>query len=238
MLTDMDVDFAAVAKYLASPARAAMVGHLLEGRALTASELARAAGVRPSTASEHLAQLVAGGLLTVTNQGRNRYFSIANIETAEALESLACICPRITSRSLTGSREDEAQRLARICYDHVAGRLGVAILDGLLAASWLVADDSGLTVTAHGERGLRRLGVDLGSVRSQRRSFARACMDWTERRPHLAGALGASLAAALLDRRWVERRARRRGLRITPAGSAGLGSLLGVYVPGSAERAS
>jgi DNA-binding transcriptional ArsR family regulator len=229
----MDVDFATVAKCLASPARAAMVGHLLDGRAMTASELAKAAGVRPSTASEHLAQLVAGGLVAVTNQGRNRYFSITNIETAEALESLAQICPLSTARSLTGSMQDEAQRLARICYDHVAGRLGVAILDGLLTTRWLVADRSGFAVTARGELGLRQLGVDLGSARSQRRSFARACMDWTEHRPHLSGALGASIAAALFDRRWIERRAKWRGLHVTPAGSAGLRGLLGVYVQDS-----
>src|SRR5580700_9129803 len=150
-----------------------MVGHLLEGRAMTASELARAAGVRPSTGSEHLAQLVAGGLVTVTKQGRNRYFSITNIETAEALGSLAQICPINAARSLNGAKEDDAQRFARICYDHVGGRLGVAILDGLLAAKWLCADKSGFAVTASGEPGLRSLGVDLGAARSARASRRR-----------------------------------------------------------------
>jgi DNA-binding MarR family transcriptional regulator len=212
-----------------------MVGYLLEGRAMTASELARAAGVRPSTGSEHLAQLVAGGLVTVTKQGRNRYFSITNIETAEALGSLAQICPINAARSLNGAKEDDAQRFARICYDHVGGRLGVAILDGLLAAKWLCADKSGFAVTASGEPGLRSLGVDLSAVRSQRRSFARACMDWTEHRPHLAGALGAGIAAALLDRGWVERRVRMRGLRVTSPGASGL-RLLGVHVPRAARH--
>jgi DNA-binding transcriptional ArsR family regulator len=227
----VNVDFATVARHLASPARAAMIGHLFDGRAMTAGELAKVAGVLPSTASEHLAQLVSSGLLTMTTQGRSRYFFLADVQTAEALEALAHICPQQTVKSLTGSTEDAAQRLARICYDHVAGQLGVAIFQALLSLSWLRPGNSGFEVTAEGDCGLSRLAIDAGALRTQRRAFARPCIDWTERRPHLAGALGASIAGALLDQKWIVRRRKTRGLRITPAGSAGLGDLLGLQLP-------
>lgn len=227
----MNPDYATVAKCLASPARSAMVGRLLDGRAMTAGELARAARVLPSTASEHLAQLVTAGLVTSMYQGRRRYFSLATIETAEALEALAHICPRQSTRSLAGVREDTALSMARLCYDHLAGKVGVAILDALLSAKWLQPSDGGFAASAKGTAGFGHLGIDIDSLRSRRRAFARGCMDWTERRPHLAGALGANVATALLDQRWLERRSQGRGLRITPTGSAQLKEVFGAQVP-------
>ncbi len=183
----MNSDYATVAKCPASPARSAMVGRLLDGKAMTAGELARAAKVLPSTASEHLARLAAAGLVTSMYEGRRRYFSLATTETAEALEALAHICPRQSARSLAGVREDTALSLARLCYDHVAGKAGLAILDALLSAKWLQPEDGGFAATAKGTAGFGHLGIDIDSLRSRRLAFARGCMDWTERRPHLAG---------------------------------------------------
>jgi DNA-binding transcriptional ArsR family regulator len=226
----MNPDYVHVAKCLANPARSVMVGCLLDGRALTAGELARSAGVLPSTASQHLAQLLAAGLVTATSQGRHRYFTLASPQTAEGLEALARICPPRTARSLTASREDAALRFARMCYDHLAGKLGVAILDAVLIKDWLQAANAGFVVTAEGRRAFEQLGIDLDAAQWRRRVFARACMDWTERRPHLAGALGSSLAAELLEQKWLERRERGRAVRVTPQGSDRLSDLLGVQV--------
>jgi DNA-binding transcriptional ArsR family regulator len=224
----MDADFVAAAKCLANPARSLMVGRLLDGKALTASELARVAGVQPSTASEHLAQLAAGGLVTAISQGRHRYYSIASAEIAESLEALARICPRTAVRSLTASSEASQLTFARTCYDHLAGKLGVTILDALLARGWLAPAHGGLASTPEGVTGFSQLGLQVDSVRHPRRPFARTCLDWTERRPHLAGTLGAGMATALLDRNWVERKSRQRALRLTQAGRDGLDRLLGV----------
>jgi DNA-binding transcriptional ArsR family regulator len=234
----MNPDYVQVAKCLASPARSVMVGCLLDGRAMTAGELARAAGVLPSTASQHFAELLAAGLITATSQGRHRYYALASAQTAEGLEALARICPRRTARSLTGSREDVALSFARMCYDHVAGRLGVAILDAVLARDWLRAATAGFVVTGEGSRGFAQIGIDLDAAQRLRRVFARGCMDWTERRPHLAGALGASLACAMLDQKWLERRGRGRGVRVTAQGSEKLNDLLGVRVQELCESAS
>lgn len=207
-----------------------MIAHLLDGRALTAGELARASGVVPSAASAHLAQLAATGLVSVTVQGRNRYFRIADAPTAEALEALAQICPSKNALSLRGATEDLAQANARMCYDHIAGTLGVEILDAMLSRRWLLPAAEGFEVGPQGISGLRLLGIDADAVRSRRRAFARGCLDWTERRLHLAGALGASVAGACLERQWVRRSSRRRGLDITPAGTAALTELLGIQV--------
>jgi len=221
-------DFAAVAKLLANPARSAMVGALLDGRALTAGELARVSGVAPSTASQHLEDLVSGGLLVTSAQGRHRYFAVASAEVAEALESFARICPALPIRTLRASEETRDLRRARTCYDHLAGTLGVAVFEAVLARHWLVADGGGLVVGPPGHGGFAELGVDVAAVERQRRRFARPCLDWTERRPHLAGALGSALTVALLERRWVEPQTRRRALRVTPVGEHELRSLLGV----------
>jgi DNA-binding transcriptional ArsR family regulator len=226
----VDVDFASVAKSLANPARSAMIAHLLDGRAMTAGELARVAGVLPPAASEHLAQLTAAGLVAVTAQGRHKYFRIADIATAEALEALAHICPPKTARSLTRSIDDAVQSRARMCYDHIAGQLGVDILDALLDLSWLIPATTGFDVTPEGRAGFRSMGVDAEALKAQRRAFARRCLDWTERRPHLAGALGASLATGCIERQWIRRRDKYRGLDITSVGVVSLNELLGVRV--------
>jgi len=229
----MDADFATVARLLASPARSTIVGALLEGRAMTAGELARIAGVAASTASEHLAELVSGGIVRVARQGRHRYFTLARPEVAEALEALSRICPAAPVRSLRASKEAEALGFARLCYDHLAGELGVALLDAFIANEWLdVAGPDGCEVTRAGEVGLTAFGVDVASLRSKRRHFAPTCLDWTARRSHLAGALGAGITGSLLERGWVELAVRRRGIELTDTGGTWLRRLIGLEVDG------
>lgn len=215
-----DADIAPVAALLADPARAAMLTALLDGRALAAGELARLAGVSPATASSHLSRLLAGGLVTVVSQGRHRYYRLAGHDVAAALEALAHLVPRLPVRSLRQSREAAALSQARICYDHLAGQAGVAVLDALLADGVLCGTECSqdFEVTAAGAAALTRFGLDLAALRRSRRHFARSCLDWTERRPHLAGALGAAITERLLDLGWIERGTHRRAVRVTAAG--------------------
>lgn len=217
-----------MAKLLASPARSSIAGALMCGRQLTAGELARIAGVGASTASEHLAELVAGGLVSVHRQGRYRYFAVAGPEVAEALESLARICPTTPVRSLRASKEAEALSFARTCYDHRAGRLGVLVLEALVDHQWLADHAGGYDVTPLGRDRLAAVDVDPEAVRGQRRRFAYPCLDWTDRHFHLAGALGAAITAAFVSNDWLRRDSRHRALDVTSAGAEGLQALLGI----------
>ncbi len=228
----MGTDYAAVARLLANPARSAVVDALMDGRALASGELARLAGVQPSTMSEHLVELVDGGLLAMVAAGRHRYYRLAGAEVADALEGLSRICPAVPARSLRQSVADQSMRRARMCYDHIAGALGVALLERTLTASWLIADPVGtasdLDMTEAGADMFARIGVDPVLCRRTRRHFARSCMDWSERRMHLAGALGAATAKALLDQGWLHRVGTGRRLRITDQGEDCLRTVLGV----------
>lgn len=223
----MGTDYAAVAGLLGHSARAAMVDALMSGETMTAGRLARAAGVAPSTASEHLARLVEGGLVAVDARGRHRHHRIARPEVAEALEALARICPPTPVRSLRQSGQRAALGHARTCYDHLAGIVGVALTEALVHRRWIEPGGDGFAVTAAGERGLAGAGVDVAAARGARRAFARPCLDWTERRPHLAGALGAAVAARALAAGWVRRR-EGRGLALTPTGHTVLADHFGV----------
>jgi DNA-binding transcriptional ArsR family regulator len=223
---DGDADLAAVAALVAEPARARMLTALGDGRALPASALAAEAGVAPSTASGHLAKLVDGGLLAAESNGRRRYFRLRGPEVAEALEGLARVAPREPVRSLGQATRIEALRAARTCYDHLAGRLGTALMDALLGRG-LVADEH---VTEMGIVTLRGLGIDLDAIPGRRPLF-RSCLDWSERRPHAAGKLGAALAARALELGWVERLDGSRALRVTPAGETGFADAFGVRAP-------
>jgi DNA-binding transcriptional ArsR family regulator len=220
-------DYAAVARLLGYPTRSAMIDALMDGGALPASELARVAGVRVSTASEHLARLAEGGLVAVAPQGRHRYFRISSSAVAEALEAFARICPPSPVRSLQTSMDADAIRYARTCYDHLAGTLGVAVLDAMRRKRWLAPADGGYRVSRSGSLALEAAGVDVAGAVGRRRSFARPCIDWTERRPHLAGALGAALTTTLFDRDWI-RRHDGRGVAPTDGGRIALHRVFGV----------
>jgi len=218
-------DVAAVAALVAEPARAAIVDALMDGHGHRAGELAARAGVAASTASGHLARLLDGGLVTCTQEGRERRYRLASPAVADAIEALARLAGPLEVHSLRTADRASALRTARTCYDHLAGRLGVGLTDALTERAALVPVDGSFQLTAVGERTLAGIGVDVADARAARRAFARACIDWTERRPHLAGALGAALADALTARHWVERRPRDRALRVTDAGARGLAEL-------------
>ena len=208
------------AKLIGEPARAAILDALMSGAALASGELARVAGVSPATASEHLSQLLAGGLVRVQRAGRHRYYRLASPEVGHALEALSLVgTDRPAISSLRMARADEAMRFARTCYDHLAGRLGVAVHDALLAHGGLAAGGDGYQLTPAGEQ----------LARAARRRFARPCLDYTQRQPHLAGALGAAVCTRLIELGWLARRVPgQRALKITSAGRAGFADVLGI----------
>jgi DNA-binding transcriptional ArsR family regulator len=228
---DVDGDIAVVGGLLADPARVAMLDALFGGDALPAGELARRAGVAPPTASAHLRRLLDGGLVVVEPRGRHRLYRLAGPAVAEAMEALALIAPPRPVRSLRQSQRAQALRFARTCYDHLAGVVGVAVTDALLRSGALLpAGARDFDLAPAGEELLAPLGLGVAEARRQRRAFARRCLDWTERSPHVAGALGAALLARLLDLGWLARGRVPRGLVLTEAGRAGLGATLGCAV--------
>jgi len=230
-----------IAGLLADRSRAAFCMALLDGRAWTAGELARHAGISPSTASEHLSLLVAGGLLAEERQGRHRYVRLADPATAALIEDLAAYSssrpsPGPAPSSLRESGRMSAEARARTCYDHLAGHLGVAVTDAILSRG-LVADDAGLVVTEAGRVWLAELDIDLFALKGSR-PMVRSCLDWTERRTHLAGALGAALCKLAFDRHWVERIGSGRALKVTPEGGRAFRELLGIDVGRSRVQSS
>ena len=218
-----DTDLATIGALIGDPSRARRLDALMGGRALAVGELASIAGIGPSTASEHLARLREGGLVEVVAQGRHRYFRIAGPAVGAALEALSHVAPPRPVRSLRAAGHAQALGFARTCYDRLAGVCGVALHDSLLAQEWLTP---AYDLTPAGATGLDEWGVDVAAARSRRRSFARPCLDWTERRPHLAGALAAAITDGLVERGWFVRRAAdSRALRLTAEGRSGLESL-------------
>ncbi len=279
-----DVDVVPAAALIAEPTRAAMITALLDDRPLAAGELARIAGVSPATASAHLARLLSGGLVTMIKQGRHRYYHLAGPEVAAVMEALAHLSSAtpVQVRSLRESRDAAALAEARTCYDHLAGRAGVALLEALLTRGILTPAPGGgelaacgpdggahpegnggpgengspdgahagqagrharvapqapvrpeaFEVTADGMATLTSFGLNIGALERTRRRFAGACLDWTERKPHLNGALGAAMTARLLGLGWIERDRRRRAVRVTPAGREGLAATFGWSLEG------
>ncbi|MFJ2772274.1 ArsR/SmtB family transcription factor [Streptomyces sp. NPDC087300] len=218
---------AALAALFADETRAACLLALLDGRAWTAGELARHAGVAASTASEHLGKLVAGGLLTEERQGRHRYVRLADARVAQLVEDLtAHAAPDAAAgpRTLRESSTRSALARGRTCYDHLAGQLGIAIT-GAMTRRGLLRQDTGFALTDQGLGWYGELGIEL--VRTGRRPLARACLDWTERRPHLAGIAGAALCRHALDAGWCERIGSQRAVRVTAAGSREFAAHLG-----------
>jgi DNA-binding transcriptional ArsR family regulator len=204
--TPADRNLTSIADLIEDPARAAMLAALAGGRALPAGELARRAGVRAGTAATHLRRLTEGGLIRVRVQGRHRYHEIVNPEVAGVLEAIAHIAPPTPVRSLSQQRAACALFEARTCYDHLAGRRGVQLRDRLLAAGAIrTLDDRDHELTDRGQYLLDELGIDLAALRASRRMFARSCVDWTDRRAHLAGALPAAITSVFLTRRWLTR---------------------------------
>lgn len=226
---DADARLSAVAAAIAEPARTQMLCRLLDGCARTSTELAIVAGVSPSTASVHLAKLAGQKLVEVTPQGRHRYYSLRDANVAAAIEALILVAgePRESFESSTPDR----LRGARTCYDHMAGRLAVALHDSLFELRWLSrSNERDYEVTRKGSEGFAGLDVDVTAARDARRRFACACLDWSERRPHLAGALGAALLASALRRGWMTRDLDSRALAVTRKGHRALRERFGIEV--------
>lgn len=246
-----EADIAPAAALMADHTRATMLLALLDGRPLAATELARLAAVSPPTASAHLARLLDGGLVTVIRQGRHRYYQLAGHDVAAAIEALSQLGPPARVRSLRQSRRAVALAEARTCYDHLAGRAGVELLDALLRESLLAEMDQAdagpgpgtdrrlaggpvtdmtavrYRVTRRGTAALTSFGINIDAIRTSRRRFAGPCLDWTQRRPHLGGALAAAITAQLFERAWIERGPRPRSVRVTPSGREGLAATFG-----------
>src|SRR6185437_4249046 len=221
----MIADIAALA---GDPARANILAALLDGRAMTASELAYAAHVTPQTASAHLAKLTEAGLISATRQGRHRYFRLASAAVAHMLESLAAVAIDSRPRRRPLSRQAAALRDARVCYDHLAGVLGVRVAEAMARRGYLVIEEEGGRITDAGQRFLAELGIDLSAGGKGRRHLCRACLDWTERRPHIGGRLGAALAERWLALGWIVRAKDSRAVAVTAAGERGFRDILGL----------
>jgi DNA-binding transcriptional ArsR family regulator len=227
---------AEIAALVGDPARATMVSALLDGRALTASELARGAGITPQTASTHLAKLTEAGVLSVVRSGRQRHFRLASPTVANMIDGIAAVALAKRPRYRPLSDQARALGAARICYDHLAGRLSVALADALVARGYVVLADEAAEITTAGVRFLTEFGIELSAPRSTRRHFCRLCLDWTERRPHLAGAVGTALTGRYFDLGWMERMKRSHAVVVTPRGRRGFRETFGIDAAGPADR--
>ena len=219
-------DLARIAATIGDARRIQMLSLLMEGRALTAKELALGAGIEPATATSHLKRLLEDGLLESTAQGRHKYFRFASEHVAQLVESLMRVAPPRKLQS--ASKADDPIRAARFCYDHLAGSLGTGLLAVMLKKRWLQADGSDpkqLLITPQGEKALEAFGLDLDGARARRRQLACRCLDWSERKDHLGGALGAALAERFKALRWIDRQKHSRLVRVTPAGREGFKGL-------------
>jgi DNA-binding transcriptional ArsR family regulator len=214
-------DLARIAATIGDPTRARILGALMDGRARTATELAIEGGVSPSTASSHFTRLEDAGLVTMLKQGRHRYFRLASPEVARALEGLMSLARRPAQRSgrRTGPR-DEGLRRARVCYDHLAGEAGVRLFERMQSRGIVRGSGEALLLTRRGEAWCEGVGIDLANLRAGRRALCRGCLDWSERRLHLAGALGAALLERLLALRYARRELTGRAVVLSPRGEA------------------
>jgi DNA-binding transcriptional ArsR family regulator len=211
-------DIAQIGALIGDPARANMLTALMGGKALTATELAAVGGITVQTASSHLAKLEAGRFLSQRKQGRHRYFTLADDSVGKLLEGIMGFAAgRGHLRHQPGPKEP-ALRKARICYDHLAGDYGVRMLDSLIARGSLQTLGDGLSLTEAGEGELRCIGIDIGTLKASRRQMCRSCLDWSERRAHLAGSLGKALLTSFLDKGWARRASQSRSVIFTPEG--------------------
>lgn len=213
-------DISRIAALIGDPARANILTALMDGRALTASELAVEAGVGLPTASSHLAKLSDGGLLQMRKQGRHRYFALAHGDVAIVLEGLMGLSSRQAQTRVRPGPKDQSLRQARVCYNHLAGRLGVQMFQALCDAGHIREDGEHVVLTSTGEVFAREFGVDMDALRSAKAPLCRSCLDWSERRTHLAGSLGRALLLRMEDLGWLRRDAKSRAVLVTPIGQA------------------
>jgi DNA-binding transcriptional ArsR family regulator len=231
----MEANLALPAALIGDPVRAAILSALCDGRAQPAGALACAARVSPQCASNHLAKLTEGGLLAVETEGRHRYYRLATPHIAAAIEALACIAPAIRSLEKPRTSSARSLRFARSCYDHLAGRLGVAVAAEAEARGYLVVSDQAskrYAITAAGKHWLETIAVDIDTLKPAKAGVARRCLDWTERRYHLAGPLGGILLLRFTELGWLRRGPATRAVSVTPLGAAEFVRLLNIDVVG------
>ena len=221
-------NIANIAALIADPARAAILDALLDGRAWTATELSVEAGVTPQTTSSHLAKLLDGGLILVDRQGRHRYYRLANAQVAHVLETLAIASGGRREPRSAKTAEAQQLRAARTCYDHFAGRLGVGLAGSMVEQGFLRSENPAFVLTETGAEFLGDLGIDVEAARARRRAFARQCIDWSEREPHMGGALGAAVADRLFALKWTARVKHSRRVVVTEDGARGLKTHFGI----------
>jgi DNA-binding transcriptional ArsR family regulator len=224
MIMSVSESMSEVAALIGDRARGEMLSALVSGRALTAKELAYVAKITPQTTSEHLSKLVEAGILTFSTRGRFRYFRLASPAVNQMLEVIMTVA---ASKRVPPVREHTLVR-ARICYDHLAGELGVAIADSLIRSGHLILGQDGGEITESGEVFLSKLAIDVAGSRRRRRAFCRPCLDWSERRCHIAGAIGAAIAQRCFDMKWIKRVDESRALFITPTGEKELFATFGI----------
>jgi len=225
---EAEADLAAMGRLIGDPNRAHMLNVLLSGTPQSGSALAAAVGISRSLASAHLKKLTAGGLVRAERHGRQQLYSIAAQPVADALEILQLLAPTTPVRSLRGAAHRRNLRWARMCYDHLAGVAGVAVTEALAAQDAIAELDGAWVLGAGGARVFAGVGIDVEAVPRRTRPLLRPCMDWTERRHHLAGALGAALTAELMRRDWLRRQEASRVVTVTPDGYSGLDAWLGI----------
>jgi DNA-binding transcriptional ArsR family regulator len=211
-------DISSIAKAISEPSRAAMLTALLDGRLHPASSLAYIAGIKPQTASFHLKRMTELNLISVERHGRHRYYGLTNYEVASTLESFLVISPKTEIKSFRQATQDKAIRDARTCYDHLAGKLGVKITDSMLVNGYLENLTDSFIITEKGEEFFAGLHIDLSEVKKSRRKFINKCLDWSERRHHLSGAVGNALFEKFLELNWIEKASGTRAVKLTSEG--------------------
>ncbi|MDN4526043.1 ArsR/SmtB family transcription factor [Fictibacillus fluitans] len=227
---------AEIASIISESSRAAILTVLMDGRFHTASELASMAGIKPQTASFHLSKMQEAGIIAQQKQGRHRYYGIVNNEVANVMESLLFLAPPVKISSLKQSTQDKAIRYARTCYDHLAGKAGVTVTDALLKAGYLKDEQETFLVTERGISFFNELGIDLEKTGKKRRSFSMRCLDWSERRHHLAGSLGNALLERFIELGWMLRVPQNRAVKITEEGITGFMRTFGIDLSLEEER--
>lgn len=226
---------AEIAALIGDPARATMVAALVDGRDMTASALAAAARITPQTASTHLAKLTAAGVLSVVRRGRHRQFRLASPAVADMIDGIVAVALEKRPRYRPLSRQARALGAARMCYDHLAGRLSVDLTDSLVAREYIVLDDEVAEISTAGTRFLRGFGIALPAPGSTGRHFCRLCLDWTERRPHIAGAVGVAITERCFGLGWIERMRGGQAVSVTPSGRRGFARTFGIDASGAGD---
>ncbi|MBF2708118.1 helix-turn-helix transcriptional regulator [Flavobacterium soyangense] len=214
----MENEFKQIASLIGDPTRATIMWTLLDGKAFTATELAIVADTSAQNISMHLTKLIQAGLLSVESQGRHKYYKFSRKEIAYAIEAMASLLPQSTDKHDLHKASNSAIRQCRTCYDHLAGKVGVAITDGLLHQKIIVDNDNVLEVSLKGQKWFSELGIDIEELKKKRRSFLRPCLDWSERRHHIAGSLATALLDKMLLADWIRRTKNSRAIIVTSKG--------------------